>query len=59
MIPRRCEPAPQLSWESNGNLAGTDFRWLAPHRFTLFGIETLGYDGETVFPITVKLAQSG
>ena len=50
---------PQLSWEGSGNLAGTDFRWPAPHRFTLFGIETFGYDGEVVFPITAKPAQPG
>ena len=50
---------PQLSWEGSGNLAGTDFRWPAPHRFTLFGIETFGYDGEVVFPITAKPAQAG
>ncbi len=49
---------PQLSWEGSGNLAGTDFRWPAPHRFTLFGIETFGYDGEVVFPITAKPAQA-
>jgi suppressor for copper-sensitivity B len=50
---------PQLSWEASGNLAGTDFRWPAPHRFTLFGIETFGYDGEVVFPITARPAQLG
>jgi len=50
---------PQLSWEGSGNLAGTDFRWPAPHRFTLFGIETFGYDGEVVFPITAHAAQPG
>src|SRR4051812_21763463 len=50
---------PQLSWEGSGNLAGTDFRWPAPHRFTLFGIETFGYDGEVVFPITARPAQPG
>src|SRR4051812_24199452 len=48
---------PQLSWEGSGNLASTDFRWPAPHRFTLFGIETFGYDGEVVFPITARPAQ--
>ena len=50
---------PQLSWEGSGNLAGTDFRWPAPHRFTLFGIETFGYDREVVFPITAKPDQAG
>ncbi|KJB93919.1 copper-resistance protein [Skermanella aerolata KACC 11604] len=50
---------PQVSWDGSGNLAGTDFRWPAPHRFTLFGIETFGYDGEVVFPITARPAQAG
>src|SRR4051812_10814972 len=50
---------PQLSWEGSGNLAGTDFRWPAPHRFTLFGIETFGYDGEVVFPITARPTTPG
>jgi suppressor for copper-sensitivity B len=50
---------PQVSWDGSVNLAGTDFRWPAPHRFTLFGIETFGYDGEVVFPITATPAQAG
>jgi suppressor for copper-sensitivity B len=50
---------PQLSWEGSGNLAGTDFRWPAPHRFTLFGIETFGYDGDVVFPITARPTTPG
>ncbi|WP_429646636.1 protein-disulfide reductase DsbD family protein [Skermanella aerolata] len=50
---------PQVSWDGSGNLAGTDFRWPAPHRFTLFGIETFGYDGEVIFPITARPAQAG
>jgi suppressor for copper-sensitivity B len=49
----------QLTWEGSGNLGGMDFRWPAPHRFTLFGIETFGYDGEVVFPITARPAKPG
>ncbi|UEM02928.1 thioredoxin family protein [Skermanella rosea] len=50
---------PQLAWDGSANLAGTDMRWPAPHRFTLFGIETFGYDGEVVFPIAARPAEPG
>ncbi|QQP90043.1 thioredoxin family protein [Skermanella sp. TT6] len=50
---------PQLAWDGSANLAGTEMRWPAPHRFTLFGIETFGYDGEVVFPIAARPAAPG
>jgi suppressor for copper-sensitivity B len=50
---------PQLVWDGSLNLAGTEMRWPAPHRFTLFGIETFGYDGEVVLPITARPVTPG
>ncbi|GHB47994.1 suppressor for copper-sensitivity B [Pseudovibrio japonicus] len=35
------------------------FEWPAPVRFTAFGIENFGYEGEVVFPIQVKLDNPG
>lgn len=50
---------PQIAWDGSAGLAGTEMRWPAPHRFTLFGIETFGYDGEVVFPIAARPAAPG
>src|SRR5436309_4741513 len=34
-------------------------RWPVPHRFTLFGLDTFGYENEVVLPLTVRLATPG
>ncbi len=48
-----------VSWEGSENLAGADMSWPAPHRFTLFGLDTFGYEKEVVFPIEVKPQRRG
>lgn len=50
---------PVLAWTRSDNAAATDFRWPAPHRFTLFGLDTFGYGERVVFPIDVALATPG
>lgn len=50
---------PRLDWSGSTNLAEAVMTWPAPHRFTLFGIETFGYDTEVVFPIQAKPAEPG
>ena len=42
-----------VSWESSENVADVGFSWPAPHRFTLFGLDTFGYEHEVVFPLSV------
>jgi suppressor for copper-sensitivity B len=50
---------PQLDWEASDNLASVQMSWPAPHRFTLFGIETFGYEREVVFPVTARPERRG
>jgi suppressor for copper-sensitivity B len=50
---------PQIDWSGSVNLARATMAWPAPHRFTLFGFETFGYDGEVVFPIAAEPIQPG
>ncbi len=50
---------PTIDWTGSRNAADVRFDWPAPHRFTLFGIDTFGYAGEVVFPLTITPAQTG
>ena len=50
---------PKVDWSASKNVAGIAFRWPAPHRFTLFGLETFGYSREVVFPLDVALERPG
>ena len=51
--------APRLDWTGSGNLAKADIAYPAPHRFTVLGFETAGYDAEVLFPITAVPAEPG
>jgi suppressor for copper-sensitivity B len=51
--------APRLSWRGSRNLARAVIAWPAPQRFSLQGLDTIGYDGEVVLPVTVTLARPG
>jgi suppressor for copper-sensitivity B len=50
---------PQLDWSTSRNLLAAEMAWPVPHRFTLFGLDTFGYDGEVVFPIATRLSAPG
>ncbi|HEV7367790.1 protein-disulfide reductase DsbD family protein [Arenibaculum sp.] len=50
---------PVLDWSGSANLEEAALAWPAPHRFTLFGLETFGYDAEVVFPIEAAPARPG
>lgn len=50
---------PKADWAGSRNLGEADFRWPAPERFELFGLETFGYGGEVVLPIDVRLERKG
>ena len=51
--------APTVDWSRSENVASVDFQWPAPHRFTLFGIETFGYEHEVLFPLVVQPERPG
>jgi suppressor for copper-sensitivity B len=50
---------PTLDWRGSTNLAAADMAWPAPQRFSVLGLETIGYTGNVVFPITARLARAG
>lgn len=45
---------PEPNWSASENVAGVDMEWPAPHRFVAFGIESIGYSDEVVFPLTMQ-----
>lgn len=50
---------PQMDWSGSMNVAEVNIRWPVPHRISAFGIETLGYSGEVVLPLEVKVERVG
>ncbi len=50
---------PRIDWTGSENLAGADFHWPAPVRFSQSGIETAGYNAEVVLPITLRWSKQG
>jgi suppressor for copper-sensitivity B len=45
-----------LNWAGSTNLASAQLSWPVPHRFTLFGLDTFGYEDEVVLPIAAAPA---
>jgi suppressor for copper-sensitivity B len=50
---------PSLDWQGSENLAGATVEWPAPKRFSLFGIDTVGYDEAVLLPILARPGQAG
>ncbi len=50
---------PQLDWTGSTNLAAATIAWPAPERFSVLGLETVGYSGAVVLPIAVQLTTPG
>jgi suppressor for copper-sensitivity B len=50
---------PRLDWAGSTNLAAADMDWPAPQRFSVLGLETIGYTDAVVFPIAAKLQRPG
>lgn len=42
---------PQMDWAGSQNLASATTQWPTPKRFSVLGLETLGYKDEVVFPV--------
>jgi len=45
---------PQLDWAASSNIAEATVLWPAPERFSVLGLETLGYQDEVVFPVRIR-----
>lgn len=50
---------PLFDWSGSSNFESAEIHWPVPHRFTLFGLDSFGYEGEVVLPLTVRLAAPG
>jgi suppressor for copper-sensitivity B len=48
-----------VDWAGSTNLAAAELAWPAPHRFTLFGLDTFGYADEVVFPVALRPERPG
>src|SRR6204780_845402 len=50
---------PRLDWSGSKNLADAVISWPAPQRFSVLGLETMGYTDAVVLPITARLIENG
>ncbi len=50
---------PMLDWKGSANLKDASIRWPAPRRFTVLGLETLGYHDRVVLPVTAETEKPG
>lgn len=50
---------PRIDWAGSQGLGEVAFRWPAPHRFVLAGLQNYGYQGEVVLPIDASLTAPG
>ena len=51
--------ATSVDWAGSENLAQRELLWPAPHRFSIFGLETFGYSGEVVLPVRAQVERAG
>ena len=47
---------PNLDWKDTKNLKSVEMLWPAPERFSVLGLETLGYKKEVVYPLNVTIS---
>jgi suppressor for copper-sensitivity B len=50
---------PQVDWTGSTNLAKATLSWPMPARFSVLGLETIGYEKEVVLPISAQLIEAG
>ncbi|MEX2616863.1 MAG: protein-disulfide reductase DsbD domain-containing protein [Alphaproteobacteria bacterium] len=50
---------PQPDWTGSENARQVTLAWPAPKRFTIFGLETLGYADEVLLPLDIALEAPG
>src|SRR5690606_4910543 len=47
---------PSIDWTGSENLESAEILWPAPLRFSIFGLDTVGYEGKVVLPIAARPA---
>ncbi len=50
---------PRPDWTGSRNLAEARLAWPLPERFSVLGLETLGYAGEVVLPVALSPIEAG
>jgi len=50
---------PSIDWKGSDNLADSVMSWPAPHRFSISGLETMGYKEKVVLPLLIRLGEPG
>ena len=50
---------PHPDWSGSDNLDRAELSWPAPERFSVIGLETLGYRDEVVLPVDATVAEAG
>jgi DsbC/DsbD-like thiol-disulfide interchange protein len=58
-MPGESGVPPDFDWSGSSNVAHVDVGWPAPHRMHDAGGESIGYKGEVLFPLTVRLKTPG
>jgi suppressor for copper-sensitivity B len=49
--------APSIDYAASSNIESLEWHWPFPERFSLLGIDTLGYQSNVIFPITLHLQE--
>ena len=49
---------PRADWSSSENVSKVEIEWPAPKRFSIFNLETLGYEDEVIFPLNVAVTKA-
>ena len=50
---------PALDWTGSGNLGEASLYWPAPARFTILGIDSVGYENGLLLPMDVRVPEPG
>ncbi|SDH57712.1 protein-disulfide reductase DsbD family protein [Roseospirillum parvum] len=50
---------PSVDWSESTNVAGVEMAWPAPERFSVLGIDTIGYHDHVILPLSVRPAEPG
>ena len=50
---------PGLDWAGSGNLGEASLYWPAPARFTILGIDSVGYEDRLLLPMDVRVPEPG
>src|SRR5215470_4607819 len=48
-----------VDWAGSRNVAAAEMSWPAPHRISVSGLETFGYENQVVLPVAVRLQTPG